>query len=245
MDGPAVLAPEPPLPSPASGDGPTPETTEDRRWQEGRLPLMKGTIVALAAFFFAVTTLQLVYLQWTMRPPAAVDLTEAYAILGADRGTPAERVTEFETRALVSLELHAMSQRYHQASVLVMTRVWRQYLGFITGMILALVGAVFILGKLREPDSRLEAEAGQMKYALQSASPGIWLATLGVVLMLATILTHHNVLTEDRPLYVRPVGAPPSVGETEVPVTLSVPPEYQAPAASVPAPEEADAGAPP
>lgn len=245
MDGPLASAPEPSLPSPASGGGPSPEATEDRRWQEGRLPLMKGTIVALAAFFFAVTTLQLVYLQWTMRPPAEVDLTEAYAILGTDRGTPAERVTEFETRALVSLELHAMSQRYHQASVLVMTRVWRQYLGFITGMILALVGAVFILGKLREPDSRLEAEAGQMKYALQSASPGIWLATLGVVLMLATILTHHNVLTEDRPLYVRPVDAPPSVGETEVPVTLSVPPEYQAPAASVPAPEAADAGAPP
>lgn len=245
MDVLTAPAREAPPPPPASGEEPSFDAAEDRRWQEGRLPLMKGTIVALAAFFFAVTTLQLVYLQWSMRPPAEVDLSEAYAILAADRGTPAERVTEFETRALVSLELHALSQRYHQASVLVMTRVWRQYLGFITGMILALVGAVFILGKLREPDSRLEAEAGQMKYALQSASPGIWLATLGVVLMLATILTHHNVLTEDRPIYVRPIGAPPSVGETEVPVTLSVPPEYQTPSASVPVPEAADAGAPP
>ena len=43
-----------------------------------------------------------------------------------------------------------IKQRYHQANVLLMAGVRVRYPGLVTGMILALIGAVFVLGKIRE-----------------------------------------------------------------------------------------------
>jgi hypothetical protein len=45
------------------------------------------------------------------------------------------------------LEADALQRRYHQANANMLARVWTRQLGFITGMLLALVGAAFILGR--------------------------------------------------------------------------------------------------
>jgi hypothetical protein len=55
---------------------------------------------------------------------------------------------------LSSLETNIVERRYHQANVSLMSRVWTRYLGFVTGMVLAMVGSIFILGKLREMESQ-------------------------------------------------------------------------------------------
>jgi len=102
---------------------------------------------------------------------------------------------------LSTLEGYTLERRYHQANVLLMSRIWKKYLGFVTGMILALVGAAFILGKLREPTSTLDAETGIWKFSLTTASPGLLLALLGTILMITTIVTHKKIEVQDKSTY--------------------------------------------
>lgn len=76
-------------------------------------------------------------------------------------------------------------------------------------MILALVGAVFILGKLSEDASELTATNSAGSMSLKSSSPGIILAALGVVLMITTIVTNHPIQTAGSPIFVGSSGKPP------------------------------------
>jgi hypothetical protein len=45
-----------------------------------------------------------------------------------------------------ALERELIARRYDQVNLTVTTRLWTRLMGFITGMILALVGAAFVLG---------------------------------------------------------------------------------------------------
>ena len=96
--------------------------------------------------------------------------------------------------------------RCHMGSTILMAHLWIRYLGFITGMIMAVLGAVFILGKLRESSApRLGADSG-LKLSLSSASPGVVVALLGCILMVTTVLTQQQTQVQKVPLY-RPFGA--------------------------------------
>ena len=53
-------------------------------------------------------------------------------------------------RDALALEQELVARRYEQANLMLSTSLWTRLMGFITGMILALVGAAFILGKLQE-----------------------------------------------------------------------------------------------
>ena len=105
-------------------------------------------------------------------------------------------------KTLLQLEANALQQRYHQAGVLLISRIWTRYLGFVTGMILALVGAAFILGKLRESSSQLGTEGAGWKVSITSASPGLILAVLGTVLMLGTLATRLEMQVNDGPVFL-------------------------------------------
>jgi hypothetical protein len=131
--------------------------------------------------------------------------------------------------ALAILEANAVERRYHQANVLLMSRVWARYLGFVTGMILALVGAAFILGKLREEMTSIGVSRAGTSGTLQSSSPGLVLAVLGVVLMAITIVTNQEISTTDSSIYMQlaapqakaPLGA--AGDTTKTPGNLGVP----------------------
>ena len=99
------------------------------------------------------------------------------------------------------LEANLVARRHHQADVMLMASIWSRYLGFITGMILALVGAAFTLGQLRDRGTTIEAGASSAKATLTSASPGIVMAVLGVALMITTIVTVHQLSTRDAAVY--------------------------------------------
>jgi hypothetical protein len=172
-------------------------------WQRRLLPLMAGMLVGLTFFFFIASFIQLYYLHHRIEQAPNLDLN---AILKLSE-KPTESALKKETlelmrlKTLALLEEHALKRRYHQANVLLMSRTWTRYLGFVTGMILALVGAAFIVGKLREPESKLNAE-GVWKFSITTASPGLILALLGTILMLVTMVTHHEIETKDKPAYV-------------------------------------------
>jgi hypothetical protein len=168
-------------------------------------------------FFLVVTLFQLQSLQARVDSPPRIDLASALAPLDEGAVSTGDRLLVAQWRTLALLEQNAQERRYHQANLLVMSRTWIRYLGFMTGMIMALVGAAFVLGKLREESSALAIKNAVAEANITTTSPGLVLCTIGMVLMLATLLTHNDIETwEADPLYTRvlltpdgsPVGPP-------------------------------------
>ena len=153
--------------------------------------------------FFAASIVQLAYLHRSILASPGSDLRKALVESPDNGGSPAAAIrADPRLYSQVALEMYVLERRYHQANVLLMSRVWVRYLGFITGMILALMGAAFILGRLREPSSKLGAELAAGKFSFEGASPGMFLAGLGVILMIVTIVTHHRIETTDGSVYM-------------------------------------------
>ena len=201
----AVSAPPMAAEPPKRSGRPTDDA--DRRWQLRLLPLMSRMIVGLTIFFFAASMAQLYYLDTRIEQVPRPDLARLGIALDSVRSaqpTP-------ELRVLATLDAALLERRYHQANVFLMGRLWTSYLGFVTGMILALVGAVFILGKLREDPVEAAAKGAFGEGTLRTSSPGIVLAALGVVLMITTIVTNHPIQTADAPVYIGATSTKPAI----------------------------------
>jgi len=116
---------------------------------------------------------------------------------------------------LARMEEKSLDRRYSQGGLLLVSRIFTKYLGFFTGMILAIVGAIFIIGKLQENSSDIEGTVGdQMKLKIVSSSPGIIFGILGTVLMLSTILQHAEISVKDQPLFLNPANVYVNTGNT-------------------------------
>ena len=163
---------------------------------------MAGLLVCLAAFFIVATVIQAGRMQKRIEDAARPTASLADAVqLGGERGLG---LAQARLDAQLRLEQYAMESRYQQAGLILMARVWIIYLGFVTGMILALVGAAFILGRLEEPASQLAGESSVLKVSIATTSPGLILAVLGTVLMATTMAIRAEVTVTDKPLYVLP-----------------------------------------
>ncbi|HEX6069893.1 MAG TPA: hypothetical protein VFZ18_08715 [Longimicrobiaceae bacterium] len=174
----------------------------------------------VTVFFLVVTLLQLQSLQRRIDTPPVLDLTSALAPLDEGASSTGDRLMVAQWRTLALLEQNVIERRYHQANVLLMSRTWTRYLGFMTGMIFALVGAAFVMGKLREQESALALKNSAVEANITTTSPGLVLCLLGTVLMLATLLTHHDIETwEGDPLYTRVILAP-AAEATDAPLPL-------------------------
>jgi len=190
----------------ASSPQPAPsqsESAEDLKWQERLLPMMTRMVEWLAVFFFCASFAQLVYLHWKISKSPALDIRESISLLSATASTPQNVMAVAKLKALIALEANGLEQQFHQANVLLMSRIWTSYLGFVTGMILSLVGASFVLGKLREATSELTLKTAPTDLSFRSASPGQILAVLGTILMLTTIVTNHRIDVTHRAVYLR------------------------------------------
>lgn len=205
-----------------------------KAWQRASRPMMVRTLVALAAFFFVASLVQLAYLNWQISHPPALaadallDPTICRTPAGVPPLSPQVCLTLQRDRAAVLLEENLVARRYHQGDAQLMFGIWSRYLGFVTGMILAVVGAAFILGKLAEPPTQLDGALGDMRAAITSSSPGLILALLGVVLIVASITKLHKLDTRDGAIYLP--GAPrlpddtPRVPDDGSPIKLLAPP---------------------
>jgi hypothetical protein len=177
-------------------------------WQDRILPFLLVMLGGITVFFLVATLVQLNSLQRSIQSPPVLDLASALAPL-ADSQSSSDRLLSAQWQTLARLEQYALERRYHQANVLLMARTWTRYLGFLTGMILTLVGAAFILGKLREEASSIALTSAPVVANLSTTSPGLALSVLGTVLMLATLLVHGEIETRDaNPLYTRMILTP-------------------------------------
>ena len=177
-----------------------------RLWQKRILPFMITVIAALALFFVVATFWQLNKLNTEIAQSPKLNLTPVLESKISD-----EDNFQAQWKALVILEGNTLERRYHQATVLLMSRLWIRYLGFLTGMIISLIGATFILGKLRESTSHIEGEGGGGKLSVNTASPGIILALLGTCLMIIAMVTNPAIEVKDSRTYMgdkdHPLGA--------------------------------------
>lgn len=197
---------------------PTPNAAALLRWQKELLPLMVIMVVALAVFFFIVSIIQYYRLDSRINQSPQLNLEATYSRLQANE------LESVKWETLSRLEANVLERRYHQANVLLMSRIWTRYLGFVTGMILALVGTAFILGKLSEAASSLEADTKLWKLSLTSASPGLVLAVLGTFLMITTMLTQNPIDVKDQSVYM-PTVLTPSSNQPDATDISTTPPE--------------------
>lgn len=129
---------------------------------------------------------------------------------------------------LARMEEKSLDRRYSQGGLLLVSRIFTKYLGFFTGMILAIVGAIFIIGKLQESSSDIEGSVGdQMKLKVVSSSPGVIFAILGTVLMLSTILQHAEISVKDQPLFLNPANVYINASHTIEADSVTTPRKHQ------------------
>jgi cytochrome bd-type quinol oxidase subunit 2 len=169
------------------------ESRATQRWQARLRAWMQFIVTGVLAFFLLASGWQIYYLHQKIEKAPALELEFS---AGGSLNDAQE-----QWRTLARLEAHAIQQRYHQANVILMARIWTTYLGFVTGMILAVVGAAFILGKLREQTSEISGKMENWQVSIVSTSPGLVMVVLGTILMLMTITTHHQINVKDSPLY--------------------------------------------
>lgn len=185
-------------------DDQTRETDRRAKWQRALLPLMTGTIVLAMFAFLCFSLLD----TWSVRSgianAPALDVREDLGRVDCAKATysPHERGECLRWKVAVLLEAHTVNRRYHQANVALLVRVSVKYLGFLTGMLMSLVGAVFVLGQLTDGGSKLAMEGGGAKGALNTSSPGLILAVLGTTLMIVTIFVNPPTEVSDGNVYL-------------------------------------------
>lgn len=248
---PPLVAPEPGSPHvlrvPPISSARPPDDAALRAWQSRLLPFLMWMLGGVSVFFLVATLVQLNSLQRRIENAPVLDLAPALAALEGQQSST-DRLVFAQWRTLASLEKYALERRYHQANILLLSRTWTRYLGFMTGMMLALVGAAFILGKLREEASTLGLKQAGIEANLTTTSPGLVLCVLGVVLMLTALSVHNDIETRDVPAYTNvqvsagtgaPEPLPLRVSEVPDPLPALAGGEGEAQAA-VPADERGD-----
>lgn len=170
-------------------------------WQKRMLPFMATMLVVLAMVSLAFNIYEVRVVQEHILASPQVKLGEVWA--GAERSSTVDAFAYARWKALTLLEANAMERRYHQANTITMSRLYLIFLGFATGMVLALVGATFILGKLQESPTTLGGGVeGGWKVSMATASPGIVLAVLGTTLILSTIWARGELNVRDSRLFL-------------------------------------------
>ncbi len=172
-------------------------------WQRKLLPFLIGLLTFLTLFFLVASIFQLYRLQDQITNKPKLDLEMALRVIPVqnDNQDTEGNLQYVRWKTLALLEKHALEIRYHQIGALHMSRIWARYLGFLTGMILSLMGAAFILGKLKESPTKASGETISGKFSITTSSPGIILAFLGTALMITTIVVHHEIEGEDNAIY--------------------------------------------
>ncbi|AMM52434.1 hypothetical protein TH61_16280 [Rufibacter sp. DG15C] len=108
-----------------------------------------------------------------------------------------------ELLLLAQLEADVINRRYHQANVSMMLTLWIKYLSFLTGIILTMVGSIFILGRINDLNTTVNYDTPNFgKIAFQSSSPGIILSLIGMVLILASFQSKSIGEIQDTAIYV-------------------------------------------
>jgi hypothetical protein len=183
------------------------------RWQQRLLPFVMASIGLMAIFFFVSSLVQLGRLNENIVHKPRVSILSELKSMEQANPALAGDAEHARWKTLLLLEEQTIEHRYAQVNATLMLRAWTRHLGFLTGMILAFVGSIFILSKLSESETRMSAEGGGAKGALATSSPGIVLSVLGTVMMVVTLTANFEFTTRDVPVYL----LAPAGGEVAVP----------------------------
>ena len=199
-----------PIPSPAESGNPVKskyELDQVNSWQKKILPwlILMPTILILLFIYLATRQMQQFNTVIDAKSESVIDQIIPSPSDTLLNNNLKGNMDYIRWITLARMEEKSLDKRYSQGGLLLASRIFTKYLGFFTGMILAIVGAIFIIGKLQESSSDIEGAMGeQMKLKIVSSSPGIIFGVLGTVLMLSTILQHTNIELQDQPLFLNP-----------------------------------------
>jgi hypothetical protein len=183
------------------------DAREVSRWQRKLLPFMIRFMVVIAIGFFALSTYDVYELRRFVANDSSGGLrARVDEMVRARAGAQANTAGDLVQQSLLVLEADAMENRYRQASALLMSRIWTRQLAFLTGMVLAFIGSIFILGKMTEGKSDVSLGADQLKGSISSTSPGLILAFFGTLLMAISLVVQPRIEVQDRPLYFTMMG---------------------------------------
>jgi hypothetical protein len=182
-------------------------------------PLMVGSLIVATVLFSAATIWKLGAVEDDIRRPSPAPMAIAWPSL-ANQTPDFDRQVQLATlQASYALEREVIDRRYGQATLAFETRLWTRFMGFVTGMILAMVGAAFVLGKLDMDPAELAATAHGASFSLRSASPGVVLAVLGTVLMSLSLAIPVTADTRDGAIYfgsaANPILPPPDINSID------------------------------
>ena len=191
----------PPLPPPYNRE----QEKNLYRWQRKLMPWMVFMPTVLIGVFILLATLQMRHFESYMYHGDQSEMIK-YLPDPSSKSLDSSITWKMEYLKLYTLarmEEHTINRRYNQAGASMMSGIFTKYLGFFTGMILAIVGAVFIISKLREDASDLAMSVSeQVKLKLMSSSPGIIFGVLGTFLMIVTVIKKVELDVADSPLYL-------------------------------------------
>lgn len=131
------------------------DTASLYKWQNKLLPFLIGIPTILIIAFIILATRQINEFN------SKLNETKTSEFIGTVIPAPSDSLYSknfdyIKWVTLLHMEQESIDKRYKQAGFLLMSRVVTKYLGFLTGMIMAIVGAAFIIGKLSEDKSTLE-----------------------------------------------------------------------------------------
>ena len=172
------------------------------RWQLTVLPFMTRAVATIGLLFFISSLLQIHLMGAELKMSPGVKPSFATPQSGFSAETRAELM---RWNGLVALEHETLQARTQSINAVILRQASLLHLGFLTGMVLCLVGAVFVLGQLQTPVTSLSGEAQNTKAALTTSSPGIVLAVLGAGLIVATLFHHYQFNLPEKVVYLSPV----------------------------------------
>jgi hypothetical protein len=111
-----------------------------------------------------------------------------------------EQYRQFIT--LAALEEESLAERYRQGHYSLVSRSFKQFLGFFTGIIMVIVGSVFILLKLKDKVDLGAQQGESWKISLITSSPGVAFGVVGAVLIGIASLTNDTISVRDSGLYL-------------------------------------------
>lgn len=180
----------------------SPQEKNKNNWQKKLMPWLI-TMPTLLIFLFVFLATQQMRKFNTMLEIETTSVLDDVVLNTEKNPTLINSLDYLRWVTLVKMEERSLDRRYKQGGALLGARIFTKYLGFFTGMILAIVGAIFIIAKLQEQKTEIEGDAGNgIKGKLSSSSPGVIFGVLGTVLMLSTILQHNEISVSDQPLFL-------------------------------------------
>ncbi len=161
--------------------------------------ILIGFPVLFLIIFIVVSMFQLQQINARIEDGKSVAIKELSNKINTNKFL-SEKQLNFITLAL--LEEESLTERYNQGHYSLVSRTFRQFLGFFTGIIMIIVGSLFILLKLKE-NIDINASKGELwKAALATSSPGVAFGVLGTLLIGIASINDDKINVRDSGLYL-------------------------------------------